>query len=100
MSATKFTPPPGVVALFIAPDGHVIASANDFDRTRPGGCSIVKGQTWRARDRVKWEAVKALASPAVTDALDGYLLEQIADRMLRKGYRIHIVEIGHGEVAK
>lgn len=95
----KTPPPPGVVALFIAPNGHVIASATDFELSAPGGCSLAEGQSWRARDRVKWQAVKAFSSPAMTDALDGYLLEQIADRMLQKGYRIHIVEIGHSKDA-
>lgn len=97
MTAEKKPEPCGVIAIMTSPDGHVIATAADFNRSGMGGCKLWEAQKWRARDAVKWSAVRAYSSPAMTDALDSYLLTQIADAMCRKGHRITIRSVGYPE---
>lgn len=85
--------PPGVTAIYIY-EGRVIASASDFDRNAPGGCTLREGQTWRAARRLSIEVVKALASPTLYEGLDGHDCEQIVRKM--KGRQL-IVAIGHAD---
>lgn len=89
--------PKGIIAIMTSPDGDVIATATDFNRSGMGGCKLWEAQMWRARDRVKWAAVRAYSSPALTDALDSYLLGQIADRMLQKGHKLTLRAVGYPE---
>lgn len=92
--------PRGVIAIMTSPTGDVIATATDFDRSAPGGCKLSEGQKWRARQQVKWATVRAYCSPVITNALDGYLLEQIADALCQKergGHRITYRAIGYPE---
>src|SRR4051812_10217573 len=84
-AVTARTEPRGVIAIFTAPDGDVIATAADFSRSGMGGCKLWEAQLYRVRDAVKWKAVQAYCSPALSDALSKYLLEQIADAMCGKG---------------
>ena len=93
----EILPPPGVIAIWIDPQGRVIRSAADFDRSAPGGYALSEGQAYRATQSVKWAAVKAFCSPVLTDALGGYTLEEIAEAMLAKGHKIALVAIGHSE---
>lgn len=89
--------PRGVIAIMTTPDGEVIATAADFDRSAPGGCKLHEGQMWRARQQVKWATVRAYCSPAITKALGGYMLEQIADALCRDGHKIRYRAIGYPE---
>lgn len=56
---TEMSEPQGVIAIMTAPDGDVIATATDFNRSGMGGCKLWEAQMWRARQQVKWSAVKA-----------------------------------------
>lgn len=89
--------PQGVIAILTAPDGDVIATASDFNRSGIGGCKLWEAQMWRARQQVKWAAVKAYCSPTVTNALGGYMLEQIADALCQKGHQISYRAIGYSD---
>ncbi len=89
--------PRGVIAIMTTPDGDVIATHADFDRSTPGGCKLYEGQMWRARQQVKWAAVRAYCSPAITKALGGYMLEQIADALCKDGHKIRYRAIGYPE---
>lgn len=89
--------PQGIIAIFTAPDGDVIATASDFNRSGMGGCQLWEAQMWRARDAVKWKAISAYSSPMLADALSNYLCTQIAEAMLAKGHKIACRAIGWGE---
>ena len=93
----KPTIPRGVIAIFTAPDGDVIATCADFDRSAPGGCKLHEGQKWRAAQQVKWAAVKAYCSATITKALGGYMLEQIADALIKDGHKIRYRGLGYPE---
>lgn len=96
MTDEKKKPDPrGVIAIMTAPDGSVIATHADFDRSAPGGCELWEGQKWRARQQVKWGAVRAYCSPVIMDALGGYMLEQVADALCQRGHKITYRAIGY-----
>lgn len=83
--------PQGVTAVFIDTDGHVIASANCFDRSRPSGFTVTEAQIHRVRDRLAVEVVKQLASPRLYENLSAYDCQQIVGKMKGKA---HIVIVG------
>jgi len=87
--------PQGIIAIMTAPDGDVLATATDFNRSGMGGCKLWEAQMWGARQQVKWAAVKAYASPALTKALGGYMLEQIADALCQDGHKITYRAVGY-----
>lgn len=89
--------PKGVIGIWTDPEGRVIATAADFDRSGYGGFKTWEAQRLRARDAVHREVVRAYCSPAVTDCLSSYLLKSIAEEMLRKGHRITMRSVGYDE---
>lgn len=95
MSKEAMTEPQGIIAIMTSPDGHVIATAADFNRSGIGGCKLWEAQLWRARDVVRWKAVRAYTSPVMANALDNYLCEQIANAMCSKGHKISCRAIGY-----
>lgn len=93
--------PSGVTAIYVY-DGRVIAHASDFQRSRPGGFTVLEAQTHRAEQRLAVEVVRGLSSPALYENLDAYACEQIVQKM--KGH-IYVVPVGspnsaHGSHAK
>lgn len=88
--------PKGIIAIWTDPEGNVIATEADFDRSGYGGCKLWEAQRMRVNRAIAWSAVRAYCSPAVTDALTSYLLEQIAREMRNKGHKVTLREIGWG----
>lgn len=91
------TEPQGIIAIMTAPDGDVIATATDFNRSGMGGCKLWEAQMWRARDAVKWKVVRAYCSTALADALSNYLCSSIADALCQKGHKITCRAIGYDD---
>jgi hypothetical protein len=89
--------PQGVIAIMTAPDGNVIATAADFNRSGMGGCELWEAQMWRARDAVKWQAVRAYCSTIMIEALSNYTMTKIADELCSKGHKITLRAIGWGD---
>ena len=89
--------PQGIIAIMTAPDGDVIATATDFNRSGMGGCKLWEAQMWRARDAVKWKAVRAYSSTILADALSNYLCTSIAESLCRKGHKITCRAIGYDD---
>lgn len=89
--------PQGIIAIMTAPNGEVIATATDFNRSGMGGCKLWEAQSWRARDAVKWQAVRAYSSTVLTEALSSYLCTQIADALCQKGHKITLRAVGYGD---
>ena len=85
--------PAGVVALFIAPDGCVIASACDFDQAR-SGMPLEDAQETRARAVLAGRVVRALASPLLANALDGYALDVAMRKMGEAGCVVRVERVG------
>lgn len=83
--------PAGVTAVYVY-DGRVIAHASDFDRSRPGGFTVLEAQTHRVEQRLALEVVRALASPALHENLDAYECERIMHKMKGKSY---VLPVGH-----
>lgn len=90
--------PQGIIAIMTAPDGDIIATATDFNRSGLGGCKLWEAQKWRARDQVKWAAVRAYCSTVVSDALSSYTMTKVAEDLLDKGkHKITYRAIGYSE---
>jgi hypothetical protein len=87
--------PQGIIAIMTSRDGEVVATAADFNRSGVGGCKLWEAQMWRARDAVKWAAVKAYCSPTMANALGSYLMEQIASAMIAQGHKLTMRSIGY-----
>lgn len=94
MAAQQAAQPKGVVALFIGPDGYVWATGTDFAEGAWSGFTLVEAQTKRATDQMRRDFAVNTCNRAVADAMGLYDIEQIMRRMA--GYRVHVVEIGHG----
>lgn len=97
MAGQQTDQPKGVVALFIGPDGYVWATGTDFAEGAWSGFTLVEAQAKRATDQMRRDFVVNTCNRAVADAMGLYDIEQIMRRM--EGYRVHVVEIGHGEEA-
>lgn len=90
--------PQGVVALFIADNGRVIASATDFARDRPGGFSIKSAQEYRVKRALALAVVKEYCSPDFSRAFDYYQAEQVMHRLTGEHKcRVEFVMVGHKE---
>ena len=81
----KAAEPRGVIAIITSPAGDVITTASDFNRSGAGGYKLWEAQRYRAVQQAKYAVVRAYASSVLIDALDSYVVEQIADSLLRKG---------------
>lgn len=88
--------PQGIVALFIAANGRVIASANDFARDRPGGYSIKSAQEYRVKRALALAVVDAYCSPDFARAFDAYEAENVMRRLTSEHKcRVEFVMVGH-----
>lgn len=92
--------PKGVVVIVSGPDGYVWAHAADFDRTAPGGCTLLEGQEARARERVALKFIAATCNSNLGDVFEPYEARQLLDRVVRKrGFHLTVVPIGHADCA-
>lgn len=89
--------PQGIIAIMTAPDGDVIATATDFNRSGMGGCKLWEAQKWRARDQVKWATVRAYCSDVVASGISSYTSTKIADELCQKGHKITYRSVGYPE---
>lgn len=88
--------PKGVIALLIGPNGHVWASAPDFDRSGYGGFSMAQGQELRAKRALAYQYLRAIAHPALAKSISPYGAERIVQDVCREcGYKVVIVAIGY-----
>jgi len=83
--------PAGVTAVYVY-DGRVIAHASDFSPDRPGGCTVLEGQTYRAKQRLAFAVVKALSSPTLYENMDAYDCERIMGKI---GGKCYVLPVGH-----
>lgn len=81
----------GVTAVYVY-DGRVIAHASDFNRSRPGGFTVLEAQTHRVGQALAFAVVRALASTALHENLDAYECERIMNKMKGKTY---IIPVAH-----
>lgn len=79
----------GVTAVYVY-DGRVIAHASDFNRSRPGGFTVLEAQTHRVEQALASAVVRALASEALHENLDAYECERIIAKMKGKSYIIPV----------
>ena len=91
--------PDGVIAILIAADGRVMATASDFDRAGYGGYKLYQAQRLRARKMLAINFARAYCSPAYLEGAETYDLEKVVSSLVQKGKaREHIELIGHPDV--
>lgn len=78
---TEAKEPQGVIAIVTSPRGDVIATAADFQRSGYGGFKLWEAQKMRARDSARRETIRRYSSPLLSDALDGYAVDVICQRL-------------------
>ncbi len=89
--------PKGVVALLVAPDGRELANAADFGAGAPAGFSRRDYQESAARRALALAAMRGLASPIMSDAIEAYTAENIMRAMCNQGCRVLVVPVGYEE---
>jgi len=89
--------PQGVIAIMTTPEGHVIATAADFDRQSYGGFKLWEAQRMRAKKQAIYATIRAYCSDAIVEAIDSYLSEQIGEALRRKGHTLTLRAIGYPE---
>lgn len=86
--------PTGVVGIFTWPDGAVLASVSDFDRSTYGGFSLSEGQAHRVKERLAYEVIEKTCNECIAKALSAYHRSEIIGHLVRKqGFKIFIIEI-------
>lgn len=89
--------PQGVIAILTGPDGDVIATDADFNRSTPGGCALWEGQKHRAQLGVKYKTVHAYCSTTFANAMSDYLIDQLVRALCSKGHKISFRGVGYPE---
>ena len=90
--------PPGVIALFIGPDGYVWGKGSYFARSVPGGYSLEDGQEYFAKSEMVRDVKFNVMNHSFARRMADYAFESAMDRMVREeGFRIHIVSTHKGD---
>lgn len=85
----------GVLAIFIDPEGNVIASAADFDGTVSAGFTLAEAQEYRAKRALTREVLHAYCSDRIVPRISDHLAVQVVENLIRSGWKRQIVAIGH-----
>lgn len=94
----KPSEPQGVIAIMTLPTGHVAATHADFERQGYGGFKLWEAQRIRAGDAVKRKAVRVYCSEMVTQHLESYTLDRVAEDLMQRGkWRVTYRSIGYPE---
>jgi hypothetical protein len=98
VSDEKVIEPQGIIAIMTLPTGNVAATHADFERQGYGGFKLWEAQKHRAGDAVKRMAVRAYCSEMVTQHLESYTLDRIAEDLMQRGkWRVTYRAIGYSE---
>lgn len=89
--------PKGVVAVLLGSDGVELANAAEFGAGAPSGFSQQEIQESKARRALALAAMRALASPRLSDVIEAYTAEKIMRSMCDQGCRLVIVSVGYDE---
>ena len=94
--------PQGVVAILTAPDGHVVATASNFDTFRPAGLPLEQCQEDRARKALARATVEDTCATYISPALNQYDCERILDALCdkhrdHKPFRVTVRFIGYDD---
>jgi hypothetical protein len=87
----------GVIGVFTNPNGEVIASAPVFDRTQPGGFTLLEAQRCGAKRLLAYEIAKAYCSSVYVDSMSEWFMESAMNAMLNKGFKAKYIVVGHEE---
>jgi len=87
--------PPGIVMICTDPQGRIIATVTDFERSAPGGYDLREAQAYRARSALRRAICHAYCSPAFAAVFDDYDLDGAMRRLRDKGWKITEILIGH-----
>jgi hypothetical protein len=97
MAETEPTPtPPGVVAILTRPDGNPPVVAAHFDRSGPGGFTLMEAQQHYVREAVARKLLDEFVGWPIRKAISQYDATQIMDELIRThGWKLHYEYIGH-----
>ena len=96
MADEKTIEPQGVIAIMTLPTGHVAATHADFERQGYGGFKLWEAQKHRAGDAVKRQAVLIYCSEIVTQHLENYTIDRMAEDLMHRGkWRVTYRAIGY-----
>lgn len=87
----------GVCGVVTAPDGQVVATYSDFERSGYGGMSLVEAQRYRAREGLKREFLRRYLFEGLASKSDGYFTNLFWENAERNGYRMETIVISYGE---
>jgi hypothetical protein len=91
----------GVVVVLIAPDGRMVVSVSDFNRSGYGGFTLQEAQTMRAKEALARTAIRAFCNDDLADVIDRYRAEEIIRALCdKKKYRVEMIVIGHKDPAR
>jgi hypothetical protein len=95
--APKPRTPKGVIAVLVGADGVELANAAAFGAGAPAGFSRQEFHEIQARRALALAAMRALASPRLSDAIEAYTAEQIMRVMCNQGCRVILVPVGYDQ---
>lgn len=85
----------GVLAIFTDPEGDVVASVSDFDRSGYGGFTLEEAQKLRATRALNDAVIRAYCSERILTCITDGGADQIVRAMERNGWRRTVLPIGH-----
>lgn len=90
-------PPRGVVAIIAGPDGHVWATANDFnDYSRDRDSEQLWAQTIKVKEFVAFELFNRSCNQNIIGVIEAHEREAFMQRLISKrGFRLTIQAIGY-----
>lgn len=87
----------GVVCVLTDPKGYVWGVGYDFEPGASAGLDQKRMNEMRAERRAAYEMAKAAMPAALLEGFDGYDIENLARRLLNKGWKLHTRYIGYAD---
>lgn len=78
----------GTVLIYVSPDGHVIATADDFSRAGYGGFTLQRAQEIRCRNKIARAVAEQYASPALAENITVDTADRILQDLLNSGGKL------------
>ena len=90
--------PQGVVAILTGSDGHVWATATDFDQSGSGGFTWQEAQELRAKRQVSTNFLRSTCNSFIANVISDYQRDEIMRKLCHEnGFKLTVVRIGYGE---
>ena len=84
-------------ALFINPQGRVIATHSDYSQKTFSGFNLERAQEIRCKDAMPHKILDVFCSPVITENIGNYTAQKVIDDLRGKGFTLHYEKIEIGE---